>query len=180
MSKVKETQLKTTEVTTETLELQIKHTQYLQLLDYKFVLYKFIQPIERNIQSIQILLELNDNNRYNELYLSLYANLLQLTTPVKIYPNVLTQIIQYPYIPSQLTPDYQYYLVANIVNFKSMNDIMNNENNITDINLKLIIKYNIIENIDTIEKIILNHSNDVKKLIIRDKKICCIDRNYNI
>ena len=166
---------KTIDPTTETIDLKITHPNYSQLLEYKFILYKFPKPIDKNIQSIQVLLEPTDSLQTKGLNISLNANFLQLTTPVKIYPSILTQILQYTYIPSQLTPEYQFQLIANIENLQ----VLNTSISLTptpptlpppelQFNLKLIVKYFIYENTETIDKLIITHNNDIKTLVVKN------------
>lgn len=166
------------EPTTETIELEIIQPNYSQLLEYKFILYKFPKPIKRNIQSIQVLLETEPTNflQTKGLYISLNANLLQLTTPVKIYPNILTQILQYTYIPTQLTPEYQLQLIANIENLQLLNSDLLYKSPTPpqlelQINLKLIVKYFIYENAESIDKLTITHNNDIKTLVVKNGNI---------
>jgi len=162
---------KTIDPTTETVDIEISQPDYSQLLEYKFILYKFPKPIEKNIQSIQVLLEPSPTIFFQtkELYVSLNANLLQLTTPVKIYPNILTQILQYTYIPTQLTPEYQLQLIANITNIQLLNTNTPPPPQLElKFNLKLIVKYFIYENTNTIDKLTITHNNDIKTLVVKN------------
>ena len=163
---------KPTDPVTETVDIEINHPEHLrlQLLEYKFVLYKFPKPIQRNIQSLQVLLETNDSFSDKAMYISLNANLLQLTTPVKISPNVLTQVLQYAYLPTQLTPDYQYQLIATIENSQLLNASTITPTEI-QVNLKVIIKYFVYENVELIDKLTVTHNNDIKTLVVKNGNI---------
>lgn len=167
---------KTIEPTTEIIDVKIIQPDYSQLLEYKFILYKFPKPIEKNIQSIQVLLEETESLQTKGLYISLNANFLQLTTPVKIYPNTLTQILQYTYIPSQLTPEYQFKLIANVDNLQLLNTSISFTPPTLPLpelqfNLKLIVKYFIYENAETIDKLTITHNNDIKTLVVKNGNI---------
>jgi len=160
---------KQSEPVIENFDIKVKHPEYSQLLEYKFILYKFPKPIEKNIQSLQVVLEPSDSLQNKGLYISLNANFLQLTTPMKIYPNVLTQILQYPYLPTQLTPEYQFQLISTIENLQTSDSShLTLEKTELQFNLKIIIKYFLYENIQLTDKLIITHNNDIKTLVVKN------------
>jgi len=172
---------KTSEPIKETFDLEIKQSDYSELWEYKFILYKFPKPIEKNIQSIQVLLEPTDLLENKSLYISLNANYLQLTTPVKIYPNVLTQISQYTYIPTQLTPEYNFQLIATIENLQLLNTSISHStttNTPHELNIKLqiIVKYFIYENAESIDKLTITDNNDIKTMVVKNGNIFFIKK----
>lgn len=184
---------------TETLDVQhANSTDYPTLVEYKFIFYKFPRPIHKNITSIQVTL-LNDSlPRNNSLYISLYANLIQLTSPIRIYPYKYVEMVQFTYIPSQLTPDYQFQLVATIENMYLLNgeeinndriflhSVQENRMNENDenkkednpspsndfcIKLQVTTKYSVFNDTDPLDRLVIHHKYDNKTLTMRKGKL---------
>jgi len=173
--------------TIENQLIKIDHVKYPDqptLIDYKFVFHKFPNPIEKNIESLKILLTTVELPPNFNLYVSLYANCFQLTTPIKIYSNIPTEILQFKYLPSQLAPDYQLQLVAHIDNtflldengMTHMNVKHNSNNNdplviqMLKIDINLTIKYFQFENSNSIDKVSIFHYDDVRSLVVKNGK----------
>ena len=165
------------------LHINWKKTNELNLiLDYRFILYKFPKPLDRNIQSIQIRLinELPNNKR---LYISLYSDSVELTNKKHIKNNNnnnINEIIQFKYIPSQITPTDQFQLVAYI----EKKNILNNDNHtdnddepelLLDIELK--IKYCYLKEPEKIQKLSIQHNDDTHVLKLINGK-CIIMSRY--
>ncbi len=116
------------------------------------------------------------------LYVSLYANCFQLTTPIKIYSNIPTEILQFKYLPSQLAPDYQLQLVAHIDNTFLLNEngisptnIKHDDNDplvqqLLKIDINLTVKYFQFENPEHFDKVSIFHYDDVRSLIVKNGK----------
>jgi hypothetical protein len=151
----------------------IQHPAQPTLIDFKFVFYKFPNPIKKNIESLKVLLTNSELLRTTGIYVSLYANCFQLTTPIKIYPNTLTEILQFKYLPSQLISDYQIQLVVHIDNMHLLNNDDLPTSTIKDIlqiDVKLTIKYFLFKNPETIDKLSIYHNDDVRSLVVKNKK----------
>jgi hypothetical protein len=186
---------------TETVDIQPAcNPDYPPLVEYKFIFYKFPRPLHKNITSIQVTL-LNDVlPRNNSLYISLYANLMQLTSPTRIYPNKYAEMIQFTYIPSQLTPDYQFQLMATIENMYLLNGedgagdaqsgtrengmaVNGTEENKKEdaptpsgelrIQLQVTTKYSVFNDTNPLDKLVIHHKYDNKTLIMKNGKMFC-------
>lgn len=144
------------------------------LVEYKFIFYKYPMPIYKNITSIQVTL-LNDvltNN--NSIYISLYANLIQLTSPIRIYPNKSVEMVQFSYIPSQMTPDYQFQLIATVENMyllNTENDETTPLSNDLDIQLQVCTKYSLFNDTLPIDKLCIHHKYDDKTMVLKNGKM---------
>ena len=158
------------------------------LVEYKFIFYKYPKPLGKNITSIQVMLFGDDLPYNNSLYISLYANLIQLSSPIKIFPNRTAEILQFSYIPSQLTPEYQFQLLATIENVYILNDAYQfigeevgvglpkkereckstNETNNLNIQIQVTTKYSLFNDTETFEKLIIYHKYDSKTLVLKN------------
>lgn len=166
------------------------------LVEYKFIFYKYPKPVYKNITSIQVMLLGDVLPHNNSLYISLYANLIQLSSPIKIFPNRSAEILQFSYIPSQLTPEYQFQLLATIENVYLLNDAYQctdevveitkkerpgkltnetNENtkNANDLNIQLQVttKYSLFNDTESFEKLTIHHNYDSKTLVLKNGKL---------
>ena len=161
------------------------------LVEYKFIFYKYPKPLGKNITSIQVMLFGDDLPYNNSLYISLYANLIQLSSPIKIFPNRPAEILQFSYIPSQLTPEYQFQLLATIENVYILNDAYEsigeevgvgiprkervgkstNETNNLNIQIQVTTKYSLFNDTDSFEKLIIHHKYDSKTLVLKNGKL---------
>ena len=177
--------MKMTESTIENQLIKIDHVKYPDqptLIEYKFVFYKFPTPIEKNIESLKILITTVELPPNFNLHVSLYANCFQLTTPIKIHSNISTEILQFKYLPSQLAPDYQLQLVAHIDNTFLLNENIlpptnikhdDNESPVQQMlkfDVNLTIKYFQFENYENLDKVTIFHHDDVRSLIVKNGK----------
>ena len=157
-----------------TIEEEVVNINYVNypdqptLIGFQFVFYKFPKPIEKNIETLKVLLINSDLLRNTGVYVSLYANCFQLTTPIRIYPDILTEILQFKYLPSQLTPDHQIQLVVHIDNMYLLN---NHERSIIALqfDIKLKTKYFLFKTPKTIDKLSIYHKDDVRSLVVKNK-----------
>lgn len=184
----------------------INNPDFPPLVEYKFIFYKYPKPLNKNITSIQVML-LGDNLPYNNsLYISLYANIIQLSSPIKIFPNRTAEILHYLYIPSQLTPDYQLQLLATIENVYILNvpsqytgkkvgteieiGVPKNERTVKliketnkyvnnlNIQIQVTTKYSLFDDTNTFEKLIIHHKYDSKTLVFKNGKLCYYNKCY--
>jgi hypothetical protein len=155
-----------------------KKTNELNLMfDYKFILYKFPKPLDRNIQSIQIRL-INELPKNQRIYISLYSDSVDLTNKKHIKNNNYNEILQYKYIPSQITPSNQFQLIAHIEK-----NILYNDNYIDDdepellLDIELKIKYCYFKEPEKIHKLSIQHNDDTRVLKLVNGN-CIIMSNY--
>jgi hypothetical protein len=159
--------------------VDLHHTsnpEYPPLVEYKFIFYKYPKPIYKNITSIQVMLldDILPNN--TGLYISLYANFIQLTTPIRIYPNKSIEMVQFSYIPSQMTPEYQFQLVATIENMYLLNaegDETAPPSNDLNIHLQVSTKYSLFNDTQSIDKLLIHHKHENKTMVLRNGKLFC-------
>lgn len=161
-----------------------KKTKELSLMfDYKFILYKFPKPLDRNIQSIQFRLinELPTNQR---LYISLHSDSVELTNKKHIKNNNSNEILQFKYIPSQITPKNQFQLVAHIEKKNILyNDNCTNDDDDDDdepelsLEIELKIKYCYFKEPEKIHRLSIQHNDDTRVLKMVNGN-CIIMSNY--
>lgn len=132
-----------------------------KIVECKFVLYKFEKPMNKNMHSIKILLDTPPPTNYS-FCVSLYADSLKLTTTRKIKHAVEEELIHINIIPSELTPDVQYQLIAHIENFNAMVDVSPTTDKPATIKLK--IKYSNYETPENIKELKINFYDDERVL----------------
>lgn len=166
------------------VSIKWKKTKELNLMfDYKFILYKFPKPLDRNIQSIQFRLikELPNNQR---LYIYLYSDSVELTNKKQIKNNNYNEILQFKYIPSQITPTNQFQLVAHIEKKNILyndNYIDNDDDNDDEpellLEIELKIKYCYFKEPEKIVRLSIQHNDDTRVLKLANGN-CFIMSNY--
>lgn len=144
------------------------------LIDYKIIIYKFDKPLQKNIKSLQ--LSLSQNISPTNIYISLYSNYLQLTTPKQIYFNMPIEILDFTFLPSQFTPECQFRLLAHIDNTYKLNHVKNSSIELKDININMKIKYCFFDNVDLTSPITVFHNDDIRNLVVRNGNLFYLKR----
>jgi hypothetical protein len=147
--------------------------------DYKFILHRFPKPFNKNILSIQFKLssELPTNTR---LYISLYADSIQLTTPKQFKRGHPQEILQFKFVPSQLTPIHQFQLVAHMEHTGALNEPShtNTADELIHLCAEFNVKYAVFKSPEKIEDMCIHHNDDMRDLKVKHGRIYFMKRFY--